>query len=281
VTLRARDRFGPEFPCWLVCPWRDTSLKAGARAVRPAEMSRIFSSIDFFAYEGEGELTMARRFGWNGPALPINSLTQFDFDRLASKAPLPPSKRRTIVIDCSRDRPESAAAVLGALNSCAEILQNFMTVVCSPSRAAMEAVMRVHRGGLFPLMCESQLSSRCVPELLGSSRIYFGAPYLSDDPDFSLIYAAAMGAFPIEICNSSESNWADPDLDGLSVAPADTDGLKSVVARVLTDDGLVDKAAKKNLAIAQRKFSVTSADVINDQRRDLFEEIFVGPRALR
>ncbi len=136
--------------------------------------------------------------------------------------------------------------MIEALDSCAEMLQNYMTVICRPSHAMIyEAVSRVLRKGRFPVMYERRSSSECAPELIGSSRMYFGTPRLRDEPDFSLIYAAAMGAFPIQICNPGESNWADPGLRGLSVAPADTEALKSLVMRVLTDDELVDKAAEK------------------------------------
>jgi hypothetical protein len=279
VTLRARDRFGPGFPTWLVCAWRDQLSTAGANRTRSSELARIFSSIDFLAYEGEAELTGARKFGWTGPALPVSSPTVFDFDRLVPKASLPPSNRRTIAIDCSLDRPDYAVAVLDAMDACAESLQNYMTVVCRPSHPKIgDAVRRIQRTGRFPIMCEPQWSLQCAPELLGSSRVYFGVPHLREEPDFSLIYAATMGAFPVQICKPEESNWADPGLQGLSVAPADTEALKSLVMRVLADDELVDTAAKKNLAIGLSKFSINSADSINHQRRDLFDEIFVGPR---
>ena len=282
VTLRARDRFGAGFPAWLACAWRDHSIKSGASGVRPSEMSRIFSSIDLFAYEGEAELTAARKGGWTGRAIPVSSSTEFDFDRLALKAPLPPSQRRTIVIDCSLDRPECAVAVIEALDSCADILQNYMTVICRPSHAMIfEAVSRVLRKGRFPVMYEPRSPAECAPELIGSSRMHFGMPQMDDEPASASVYAAAMGAFPIQICDAGESNWADPGLQGLSVSPANAEGLKSVVTRVLTDDDLVDGAAEKNLAIVRQKFSINSADAISQQRRDLFDEIFVGPRATR
>lgn len=282
VTLRARDRFGPGFPTWLACCWRERSSKSALEGTCSPEMSRMFSSIDFFAYEGEAELTRARKYGLTGEALPFSLPTEFDFDRLAHKMPLPPSRRRTIVIDCSPDRPERAVAAIEALDSCAEILQNYMTAVCRPSHASIyEAVTRIQRRGRFPIMYQPELSAHCAPELLGSSRLYFGVPYLMDGPDLALAYSAAMGAYPIQVCEPGESNWADPGLMGSSAAPSDTEGLKSALTRALTDDDLVDRAAENNLAIARQKFSIASGGAIDRQRREMFDEIFVGPRSVR
>jgi hypothetical protein len=282
VTLHARDRFGPGFPAWLACAWRDESLKSEPCEVRPSELVRIFSSIDFFAFESEAELTCARKLGWTGPALPVTSPPQFDFDQLAFKMPFPPSKRRTIVIDCRAERPDAVLAAIRALETRAEVLQNYLTVVCGPPHAMIdEAVAQVLRQDRFPIMREKELSRHCAPELLGSSRIYFGIPHRDDEPDSALLYAAAMGAFPVQIGASADASWPASGMDGLSVAPGDADGLTSIVTRVLADDALVDRAAEKNLAIARQKFSVNSPDAIHRQRRELFDEIFVGPRAVR
>ena len=279
VTLRARARLGPGFPAWLLCTRRERTFAPGAK--HPHEISQIFSSVDFFAYEREAELLAAGKLGLNGPALPFSLPTKFDFEQLAHKMPLPPSKRRTIVIDCCPDRAESAVAAIEALESCAELLQNYMTVVCGPSHKLLDtAATRVIRTGRFPIMRERQVSMRCPPELVGSSRLYMGAAHLPDEADLALVYAAAMGAFAIRICDPDRPYLPDPSLDVLSVASTDVQGLKSAITRALTDGDLVDRAATKNLAVANRKYSINSPDAI-DQRRELFDEIFVGPRAVR
>ena len=276
VTRRARDRFGPGFPAWLLSARCDRAFKAGT--AHTAEISKIFASIDFFAYEREAELSLARKFGLTGAALPFALPIEFDFSQLSHKMPLPPSRRRTIVIESTGDRTECAA--IEAFDACDELLQNYMTTVCGPwDRMMDEAVARILRTGRFPIMRQHQPSTHCAPELIGSSRAYVATPRRADRPDLALVFAAAMGAFPIQICEPGESNLADHGLEGLSVAPADADGLKSAVTRVLTDDALVDSTAAKN-AMAHREFSTDSTEAIN-QSRELFDEIFVGPRAAR
>ena len=285
VTLLARDCFGPEFPGWLLCASDDRRSKKQASQLGSAQMSRIFSSIDFFAYEREADLGTARDCGLTGLALPVNtpSSIRIDLDQLGYQMPFPPSRRRTILIDCRNARPDSIVAVIDALDSCAETLQNFMTVVAGAEhREIFEAVTRIWRRGRFPVMHEHRPISTCPPELIGSSRLYFGgASPTSKETTFSWVYAAAMGAFPFQVCDRESSNWADLMLNGSSVRQEDGEMLKSGVMRALTDDKLVDEAAKQNLALARRKFSVDSALAGDSEQREALEEIFLGPRVAR
>jgi hypothetical protein len=112
------------------------------------------------------------------------------------------------------------------------------------------------------------------------SRSYVAVPQHGGGPDIRLVQAAALGAFPIQICDPDRSNLEDHHLNGLAVAASDPNGLKAAVTRALTEDDLVDQTAAANLDVARRRFSVNSVDAIN-QRRELFDEIFVGPRATR
>lgn len=287
VTRLARDRFGPDFPGWLLCTSNDRLSAQEESRLQSIEMSRIFSSIDFFAYERDAEVAIAKDCGLTGLALPVTapSSIRIDLDQLAHKIPFPPSRRRTILVDCGHDRPECALAVIEALDSCAEAIQNFMTVICGARhREIFEAVTRIRRRGRFPVMYEYQPVSTCPPELIGSSRLYFGrATATSKEAAFSWVYAAAMGAFPFQVCDGESSNWADLKLSGSSVRLGDAERLKSGIMRALTDDEFVDQAAEKNLALARRTFPTGSA-VAGDserQQREVLDEVFLGPRAVR
>lgn len=276
VTLRARSRVGLEFPAWLLCTRKDIESRLSAET-RP-EVVEIFSTVDFFAYEEQADVALARKLGLTGLALPLTFPIRIDVDQFLHKMPLPPSQRRTIMIDCRGEPSESAA--IEALGSCAELLQDYMTVVGGTlQQAADKAVERVMRTGRFPVMRSSEPSIAGAEELMGCSRIYLAVPQ-HQGPDTRLIQAAAMGAFPIQICDPERSNLEDHHLSGMAVAATDRNGFKAAVTRALTDGNLVDQTAATNLAAARRRFSISSVDAIN-QRRELFDEIFVGPRALR
>lgn len=283
VTLQARDRFGPGFPTWLLCASDDRPSTRATTGRESPEMSRVFSSIDFFAYEREDDLALARSLGLTGPALPFTvlSLIRFEIDDLAPKRPFPPSDRRTIVLDCTNGQPECALAAVDALDSSAEVMQNYMTVVCGASHLAIfSAVTRIQRQGRFPVRYEHRPFSACPPELIGSSRLYFGLARAAEEgPPVSLAFAAAMGAFPIQVGDLTGATWNELQLSGLFVRPDDPERLKSGIVRALTDDTLVDNAAEENLSLARKRFS-KDADVSGEnerQQRELFDEIFIGP----
>lgn len=277
VTLRARALIGPGFPAWLLGSRRN--IESHLSAKNRSEAVQIFSAVDFFAYEDHADVGVARKLGLTGLPLPLTLPIRLDFDQLVHKMPLPPSRRRTITIE-SRGDP-SECAVLEAFGLFAEFLQDYMTVVCGPPYKMLdEAVMRVVRTGRFPIMRAQEPSIAGGPELVGVSRVYVAVPQRSGGPDLRLVQAAAMGAFPVQICDPARSNLDDHHLNGLAIGAADTNGLRSAITRVLADDDLVDQAAAKNLAVARRRFSINSAEAVN-QRRELFDEIFVGPRAIR
>jgi len=276
VTLRARARIGPEFPAWLLCARKD--IESNVNADKRSEAVQIFSAVDFFAYEEQADVAVARKLGLTGLPLPVAFPIRIDVDQLAHRMPLPPSQRRTIMIDCRGDPSEAAA--LDALGRCAELLQDYMTVVCgAPQQATDKASERVMRTGRFPVMRAHEPSIVGASRLMGVSRIYIAVPQ-HHGPYSRLIQAAAMGAFPIQICDPDRSNLEDHHLSGLAVAATDADGFKAAVTRALTDGNLVDQTAATNLAVARRRYSISSVDAVN-QRRELFDEIFVGPRATR
>lgn len=277
VTLRARARIGPGFPAWLLCTRRN--IESHLRAEKRSEAAQIFSAIDFFAYEAHADVDVARKLGLTGLALPLALPTRIDLDQLTHKMPLPPSRRRTITIETRGDPSERV--VLETFGLCADLLQDYMTVVYGPPyKMVDDAVTRVLRTGRFPIMRPNHQSAPGGPELVGSSRVFVAASQRGGGPDLGLLQAAALGAFPIQIGDPGRLNLSDHHLNGLAVAATDSDGLKSALTRTLTDDDLVDQAAAKNLAVVRRRYSINSAEAVK-QRRELFDEIFVGPRAVR
>lgn len=276
VTLRARARTGPGFPAWLLCTRKD--IEAHLSAEKRSEVRQVFAAVDFFAYEEQADVAVARKLGLTGLPLPLTFPIRIDVDQIAHKMPLPPSQRRTMMIDCRGD--PSDPTMLEALDPCAEFLQNYMTVVCGASQQATDKVFeRIMRTGRFPVMRTYDLSIVGAADFMGLSRIYLAVPQ-HGGPDSRLVQAAAMGAFPIQICDPGRSNLEDHHLSGLAVAATDAAGFKAAVTRALTDGDLVDQTAATNLAVVRRRFSISSVDAVN-QRRELFDEIFVGPRATR
>jgi len=59
-----------------------------------------------------------------------------------------------------------------------------------------------------------------------------------------------MGAFPIQSWTSCADEWVEDGRTGLLVPPDDPDAVEAAIRKVLTDDGMVDRAMESNLGVA-------------------------------
>jgi glycosyltransferase involved in cell wall biosynthesis len=64
----------------------------------------------------------------------------------------------------------------------------------------------------------------------------------------------AMGSFPVQSSGGCYNEVVAPGRGALIVSPSDVDGLTSALQRALTDDALVDSAAKLNYAVCRTSF---------------------------
>jgi glycosyltransferase involved in cell wall biosynthesis len=83
----------------------------------------------------------------------------------------------------------------------------------------------------------------------GRARISIGLS-ISDAISTSFLEAMVMGAFPIQSWTSCADEWVEDGRTGLLVPPDDPDAVEAAIRKVLTDDGMVDRAMESNLGVA-------------------------------
>jgi hypothetical protein len=63
----------------------------------------------------------------------------------------------------------------------------------------------------------------------------------------------AMGSFPIQSCTACATEWIVNNVSGFIVPPEDPDIIESMIRKALSDDDLVNNAAKINFETITNK----------------------------
>jgi glycosyltransferase involved in cell wall biosynthesis len=89
---------------------------------------------------------------------------------------------------------------------------------------------------------------------LAESRAVVGIG-ISDGISTTLLEAMAVGALPIQSCTACANEWLEHGKSGLIVSPHDTLAIADAIIRAVSDDTLVDEAAKINLRTVESRWS--------------------------
>ena len=105
--------------------------------------------------------------------------------------------------------------------------------------------------------------------LHGNARVSIGLS-ISDGLPASLMEAVLMGSFPLQSDTGAADEWLMHGQTCLLVPPEDTGAVAAALRRALSDDALVDNAARANIAMMEERFS---ADKITSMTRDLYASV--------
>jgi glycosyltransferase involved in cell wall biosynthesis len=105
--------------------------------------------------------------------------------------------------------------------------------------------------------------------LYGRARVYIGLS-ISDAISTSLLEAIVMGAFPIQSCTACADEWVVDGKTGLIVPPEDPEVVAAALHRALTDDSLVDNAARRNAKLARERLA---EHLIKPQARAMYDTV--------
>jgi glycosyltransferase involved in cell wall biosynthesis len=106
--------------------------------------------------------------------------------------------------------------------------------------------------------------------LYGQARIYLGLS-ISDAISTSLLESIVMGTFPIQSNTSSADEWVANGKTGFIVPPEDPEQIAQAIRRAVTEDELVDNAAKINAQTARERLDVS---IIKPQVIAMYNQIY-------
>jgi glycosyltransferase involved in cell wall biosynthesis len=247
LVLKARELYGSEFPKWLATNWGSDIFYFRRFPDHEAQIRRLLAAIDFYSCECKRDISLAREYGYAGPVLPaLPNSGGFDMSTLtALRSPIPPSKRRLLMIKGYHHFAGRAMTSMKVLETFADRLQDYEIVLYSVSSEPRQRAFELKDRGVLNIKVIDLATHAEILQHFGQSRLYMGIS-ISDAISTSVLEAMAMGAFPIQSNTSCCDEWFEDGIGGYIVPPENFDLICDRFERALIDDGLVDRAAAIN-----------------------------------
>lgn len=252
LTLEARQRLRKSFPFWMVSNWGSDIYLFGRLPAHQPRLRSILTQCDVYLCECRRDLALARDLGLaDQPTLVVPSGGGMPLARMAPWAGTVPSRRKLVLLKGYQGWAGRALCGLRAMELAADALQGYEIVVYLPSS---EVELKAQ------LMAQQGLNIRILPEashdemlqLHGRARTSLGLS-ISDAASTSFLEAIAMGSFPIQSHTACADEWVIDGETGLLVPPEDPHLIAAALRRALTDDRLVDEAARTNRLVVEER----------------------------
>lgn len=277
MTLAAKERL-KDFPTWLATNWGNDIYLFGRLPEHRERVQRLLASCDYYSCEGERDVTLAREYGFKGETFPpFPNTGGFDLQAVEElKQSGPTSARKCIMLKGYQGWAGRALVGLRALERCADILQGYTIYLYSVTDESVQISAELFRQ-------DTGISLEIIPpgtsheEMLrhhGKSRISIGT-HISDGVATSFLEALVMGAFPIQTWTATADEWIEDGKTGILIPPNDPDVIEQAIRRALTDDALVDNAAKVNQETAKQRLD---HQYIKTLTLDMYQKILASKR---
>jgi glycosyltransferase involved in cell wall biosynthesis len=249
--LEVKRKLGGKFLMpWIYSSWGSDLYLFGDQPEHHAFIKEVLSSCDYYIADCQRDVGLAARLGFKGKVLGVfpgvGSFHIAEMRKLIKPGLV--SNRRVIALKGYSGWAGRAIIALHALQLCADMLQDYKVVVYS-AEAEVEHVARyVSSVTNIPFEVLPRSPREEIIKLMGSSRIAIGMS-ITDGTPISMLDAMVMGAFPIQSDTLSTAEWITHGENGLLVPPENPEALAVAIRQGLSDDKLVDRAAKKNIRI--------------------------------
>lgn len=252
LTLEAERRCKHEFPQWIHTVWGSDIFLFGRLTEHRGKIREVLSNCDYFTAEGDRDIKLARKFGFAGKVLLVAPATG-GFD-ISACAPLRKeiANRRIIMLKGYQHFAGRALVGLRALERCSELLKEYTVVVFSGNKNIEIAAELFTDSTQIPTKVLPEVSHQEILKLQGEARISISLS-ISDGVPNSMLESIVMGSFPIQSWTACYEEWIEDGINGILVPPEDPDVVEQAIRQALSDDDLVNRAAKINYRLAAEK----------------------------
>lgn len=257
LTLNIKKQYKGKFPKWIVSCWgSDIYLYGQLKRHRP-KIKEILTNCDYFLCECKRDIKLAKDFGFRGQGFQIlRSTAGLKLDKVDKlRSPGKTSDRKIIMLKGYQGWSGRALVGLRALKRCASLLKGYKLILYSvlPDSDVDIAAELFSESTNIPVeVVPINTSHSQILKLQSQARISLGLS-ISDGVPNSMLEAMAMGSFPIQSWTSGADEWIEDGENGLLVPPEDPDDVEKALRKALTDNRLVDKAARKNAKIIRER----------------------------
>lgn len=257
LVLAARDRVKSPFPRWLATNWGSDIFFFGRQPDHARQIRRVCETIDLYSCECHRDLALGQEFGYRGPDLPVlpNSGGMEIKHIVSLRDPIPPSKRKLIMVKGYDHFAGRAMVSLAVLERFAEKLKDYTIVLFSVGAKPRVRALELAESGTLKIKVIDWATHDDILRHFGRARMYLGIS-IADAISTSVLEAMAMGAFPIQTNTSCCEEWFVDGKTGFAVPPDDFEKICQRFATALTDDNLVDTAAIENFEVIKARLAV-------------------------
>lgn len=264
---------GDPLPPFIYSSWGSDIFLFGKQPDHASRIEAFLSKCDYFIADCARDLSLPAQFGFKGDALGVfTTAGGYDLRHMREfRQPGSPSSRKVIALKGQQTiRATNALAAVKALASCANLLNGFELRVYSTSaeiRPALGELSQIE--GLKITELRNPCSHDEMLELMGESRIAIGIS-ASDGTPNAMLEAMVLGAFPIQSDTISTAEWIRHGENGLLVSPTDLNSIATALRQALTDDKLIDDAARVNEELVNERLDL---DKIRPQVVELYKKV--------
>lgn len=273
LTLASKERIGGTFPPWIVQNWGSDIYLFQHLCGHREHIRRVLTACDFYDCECERDIELARLHGFQGTVLPvIPNGGGYDLALAAKmRSSEPPSRRRIILIKGYQGWAGRAHVAIAALYKVVDILQGYTVKIYSALTEDVHIAGQAFasRTGI-PVEFVPPVSHSEMLRLHGQARVSVGLS-ISDSISTSLLEAMIMGSFPIQSDTSVADEWIANGQSGIVVPSEDPCAVADALRKALTDDELVDRAAKVNEAATKSRLE---GSAITRKVLAMYEDVF-------
>lgn len=223
-----------------------------------------------YSAECDRDIKIVRELGYTGPVKPvIPNSGGINVQDLPTNA-RPPSQRRRIIVKGYTGFVGRAQIAIDALEGVIDELEGYEVVIYSASlKARLRAVRLKIKHGISVQIVRKRTSHADMLKLFSESRVYLGVS-LSDGISTSLLDAMATGCYPVQTNTGCACEWVT-ESSGSLVQPDNTQAISTQLREALTNDALVDEAARVN---SETIHSRASTAVVSPKARTFYADIF-------
>jgi glycosyltransferase involved in cell wall biosynthesis len=271
LTLDAKQLLGNEFPVWFVSIWGSDIYYFGRFQEHAERIKDVLTTCDYYNSECHRDVILARSFGFRGHAFPALPVAGYNLARVSQFCQAGEvSSRRLILLKGYQTWAGRALVGLRAIALCADQLKNYRVAIYLASPVVRKEAKRISQITGIPIEIMPFCSHDDMLRLHGSARVHVGLS-ITDGISVSFLEAIVMGAFPIQSCTACADEWIVDGKTGFIVPPEDPEAVAAAIRRAVTDDALVDHAARINADLARERLDYS---IIKKQVISMYKEIW-------
>jgi len=236
--------------------WGSDILLYGQIKSHQERLSEVLVWTDVLTSEREEDLELATKLGFIGDFLAPVYIT-VGSEKIECGSYDSPSSRDGVIIKGYQDIPGRALNILRALDVLGGYLSNFKIYIFSADKSPAVKIQAELLSTKHNLSIEilGKIDNSDLMEYFKRSRTYVGVS-ISDGLSTSMVEAMIQGTFPIQSVNSAAHRFINNGINGFIVDPWDINSIVDAIKLSLSDDLLVDNAAKINKDIISKNYNL-------------------------